>query len=252
MTPDTRVVLQALYDCERPYLETSRFDIWTDAAQVSSALPQEHPRRDDAAWVRAVLEELWRERKVLQIPSTSGDYELVDVELRGGESFVAGPSRIPVEKNDCRGDDDFVWEQVAVYGPQVPTRYRSRVAEIARLLSLNYQRFRMLPSTGMLRYERRAQLRPEYSIPLDGLSARLVTEITSGVLSVGEEASYRLRDDVNRTTLSKAATAVLEALADMFVSRGAPPASQSSRRGLSELVCVASTARTTEPLTTVK
>jgi hypothetical protein len=223
MNSDEQVVLQALYDCERLYLETSRFEVWTGPEQVSKALPSGHAHRGDAAWARSVLERLWTGRKVLQVPTGPGEHSLADVVLSGTDSFDSSACRIPVELGDCRGDDGYPWERVATFGASVETKYRSRIAEIARLLSLNYQRFRMLPSTGMLRYERRPQRRPEYSVDLASLATRLTGEIRAGNLTLDGDIKHSLRPTVDRSKLAKAVDAVLGALAEMFAERGAPP-----------------------------
>ncbi|BDG08615.1 DEAD/DEAH box helicase family protein [Anaeromyxobacter paludicola] len=224
MTTDEQAVLQALYDAERPFLEMGQFDVWSTPQSIADALPEGNTRRFDATWVRSVLERLWTDRRVLQVPIGTGNYALQDVVLRDRDSFGTGESRLPVEQNDCRGDDPHPFERVAIYATSVGTQYRSRVAEVARLLGRNYQRFKMLPSTGMLRYERRPQKRPEYVVDLGELAKRLSAEIKAGTLSLEpDDTAHKLAANVDRPLLTKATEAVLLALAEMFVSRGQPP-----------------------------
>jgi hypothetical protein len=100
-------------------------------------------------------------------------------------------------------------------------KFRSRVAEIARLLSLNYQRFRMLPSTGLVRYERRPQLRPTYSVPISEVVARICEQIRSGALETNNR--FILGNIVKRDVLSQALEAVLTSLSEVFLERNLEP-----------------------------
>jgi hypothetical protein len=116
--------------------------------------------------VRRVLEELWLARKVLQVPEAPGEPgERRPFELDGRDTHGEGQQRLAAEASDCRGAA-APYEEGAVYGPAVEVCYRSRVAEVARLLSWNYQRFNMAPATGLARYVRRRQERPAYDVPL--------------------------------------------------------------------------------------
>jgi hypothetical protein len=92
---------------------------------------------------------------------------------------------------------------------------------LARLLSINYQRFRMLPSTGLLRYERRSQLRPDYSVPIEKLIVDIRAQIKSGTLET--TAPFALKAELNRDLLIQAIEAVLSSLAEVFVERELPP-----------------------------
>ena len=223
MTTDQQVVLDALYRVETPSLQKSQFDVWATAQDVSMALPSGSTRFGDVIWTRQILHELWTSRRVLQIPQDESavpcnfDYVL----LREADSYSSRDSRIPTEANDCRGQDD-PWETVAKYTDRVGLKYRSRVAEITRLLALNFQRFRMLPSTGLIRYERRSQRRPEYSIPIATFAATLSQQIDSGLIEIPGGNSYRLRSDVQRMELKRSAEAVLAALAQLFTGRNRP------------------------------
>src|SRR5205807_6649551 len=123
------------------------------------------------------------------------------------DSYSVGDSRIPLEANDCRGTDPHLWERGALYTEKIRVKFRSRVAEIARLLSLNYQRFRMLPSTGLLRYERRPQFRPAYSVPISDVVERLRAQIKAGVFETSNR--FALGTGVKRDLLVQAVDAVL-------------------------------------------
>jgi hypothetical protein len=223
MTPDQQTVLDALYYVETPSLQKSQFDVWVTAQEVSTALPSTHPNFADENWTRGILHELWTGRTVLQIPQQDPGVpnSWDEVLLRGADAYGSTDSRIPTEANDCRGQVG-PWETVARYADDVHLKYRSRVAEITRLLSLNFQRFRMLPSTGLTRYERRSQRRPEYSVPIKEFAGDLVRQIAAGLLEIPGADSYHLRTDVRRAELARSAEAVLLALAQLFTGRGRP------------------------------
>src|SRR6266567_2498841 len=221
MTDDQQVILNAVYEIETARLNRGYFDGWIMPAEVAAQLPSNHPRRGDELWVRRILENLWITRKVLQIPEAEGSNELEDVWLRDADAYGEIDCRIPVEANDCRGSDPHPWQRAARYSERTAVKYRSRVAEIARLLSLNYQRFRMLPSTGLIRYERRSQLRPEYSLSISELVERIRAQVNSGVLEMS--APFALGTGVKRDLLMLAVEAVLTALAEVFVERGIEP-----------------------------
>ncbi len=225
MTNDQREILRLLYELESARLAQGEFEIWTTPADLLNALPTGHEHSGDEGWLRGVLEELWSMRKVLQVPDNETPNELKDVELQSQDAYTeSGSSRIPLEANDCRGFDGHPWQRVAIYESRTEVRYRSRVAEIARLLSQNYQRFRMLPSTGLLRYELRPQTRPEYEMLIDDLIKRLGGEIQQGVfrpeLISGLSLEYPIDAGVDRSRLIEAMEAVLVALAEEFQNRG--------------------------------
>lgn len=223
MTSDQQLILNALYSIESLSLQRSQFDIWTTVDEIANALPSTHPRTGDATWTRGVLEGLWIERKVLQVPeeATTVPYELEEVLLRDIDAYGASESRVPTEANDCRGQAG-PWETVARYPGDVKLKFRSRVAEIARLLSLNFQRFRMLPSTGLIRYERRSHRRPEYSVAISTFSADLQQQIAAGFLELPGSQAYPLRVDVHRAELIRSVDAVLTALGQLFAGRSRP------------------------------
>ncbi|KYF70833.1 DEAD/DEAH box helicase [Sorangium cellulosum] len=224
---DEELVLQALYSLEGRRLSAGQFDGWTTPAEVAAALPEGHAQRGDALWTRAVLERLWLRRRVLQVPDASEGAEpptLHDVVLRERDAYADADTRIPVEQNDCRLGDGYPWERAARYAADIPTRYRSRVAEVTRLLSLNFQRFGMAPATGLLRYERRSQVRPLYDVPLSRLADQVADAIQARrlPLDVADDATeVSLGSGVDRARLAAAVHAVLGALADDFAVRGA-------------------------------
>lgn len=224
MTKDQRDVLEALYMIETERLDRSDYDAWSTPAEIAAALTSAH--RGDATWTRRVLEGLWIERKVLQIPESEGEFVLEEAWLRDEDAYGDTDCRIPVERNDVRTYDGHPWERVAIYPASVHVKFRSRVAEIARLLSRNYQRFRMLPSTGLVRYVRRPQLRPEYRCDIAGMLQRVEADIDASVLRIerspGDPQPFPLDPLIHGPTLKVAVRAVLEALAGEFAARGRP------------------------------
>ncbi|WP_437896182.1 DEAD/DEAH box helicase [Sorangium sp. So ce124] len=226
MTPAHKTILGALYGLEEAALQQQRLDSFFTPAEVAAALAADDPHRNDASWVRTVLEELWVRRKVLQIAPEGAEPRLVDVLLEGDDAIGDGPCGLPAEQHDARGNDGHPWERVALYDASVETRYRSRVAEIGRLLSRNHQRFRMLPSTGLLRYERRPQIRPSYVVDLMALRNRTVDGIRAGEVRLpalgGISEVHPLDVRVNRDALSRAVRAALDALLDLLMERAVP------------------------------
>lgn len=227
MTPDQKAVLDALYLIEGAAMQAHNFDGRVTPNEVASALPNEHPLHGDAAGVRRVLEELWSARRVLQIPAQAAAGELVDVIVPGLDAIGETPSRLPVEQNDVRGFDGHPWTRVAIFGSDVPVSYRSRVTEIARLLSRNQQRFRMLPSTGLLRYERRPQLRPAYSVDLSSLQGELTSNLSAGYFQLptaaGTTERYALDPTVRVADLRRSIEAALDTLKSSLETRNQPP-----------------------------
>jgi hypothetical protein len=231
MTDDQYRVLQALYQLEEDSLQAAQYDIWTTPADVAAALPPDDPHFNDVAWVRERLEELWKARKVLQVTDEPvAPTQMVEVELSGRDMHGAGEARLAVEASDCRratGVAPPPWEQVALYGSKINVRYRSRVAEIARLLAWNYQRFNMAPSTGLLRYVRRRQERPAYDQPIADLLSAVSADIQAGRIVAdgpsGGTQTFPLDASVDRTHLTSALTAVLEELTAQFTAEGRDP-----------------------------
>lgn len=223
MQPDHKAVLDALYRLEDRSIREHRFDVLSTSAEVASELPATHPRHGDSTWARAVLESLWVQRQVMQVAPPGSQPKLVDATLveqdSGGQTFS-----IPVEQNDVRGPDPHPVERVALYASEVETRYRSRVSELARLLSRNHQRFRMLPSTGLLRYERRAQRRPRYLVDVQALRDQTIAAIRSGhlplALDSGSSEMRPLDPAISRGSLEKAVNAALDALRSLLTERG--------------------------------
>ena len=131
---------------------------------------------------------------------------------------------VAIEADDVRGATEHTYEQVAIYDPTQEMRYRSRIAEIARLLHCNYQRFQMAPSTGLLRYERRPQRRPVYCESIQELIQNWCASVGEGHFDtngiVGLDASYSIDSEVNSGNLTAAIEAVLSALAQIFEQRG--------------------------------
>lgn len=225
MTPDQNIVLDALYNLEEAALQRHEFDFSFSPNDVAGAVAKDHPHHADVAWTRQILEELWVRRKVMQFAPEGAEAQLDDVRLEGHDALGAVPScGLPVEQDDVRGHDGHPWERVALYGSAVQTTYRSRVAELGRLLSRNHQRFRMLPSTGLLRYERRPQKRPEYKFELPSLRDQLAVDIREGRLRVpfyGGEP-YQIDSAVDRSSLSRSVKAAIEALIELLKDRNQP------------------------------
>ncbi|HWD90806.1 MAG TPA: DEAD/DEAH box helicase, partial [Verrucomicrobiae bacterium] len=210
--------LDALYRLEEERLHQSDYDFWITPNEIAMALPVEHKHHGDVIWARQHLERLWVARKVLQMPgSDATEHHLVDVELLGLDRHGVESGKLRVERNDCRGAVNSEFEQVALYPERSEVRYRSRVAEVGRLLSHNYQRFKMARATGVLRYERRPQRRPDRNLPVSELSAQWVSSIQSGQLRI-ETAEHtvdcQLRPTVQRHALQQATAVVLQALAE--------------------------------------
>ncbi|HEU4729015.1 MAG TPA: DEAD/DEAH box helicase [Kofleriaceae bacterium] len=198
------------------------------AAEIAAAISNTHPLFADVNRVRLVLDSLWVQRRILQIASETAVPELVDAETAGHDAIGDGATtKLPVEQDDIRGFDGHRWERVAIFPPTEPTRYRSRVAEIARYLSRNHQRFRMLPSTGLLRYERRSQRRPRYSTDLATLRDQLVADIRDGNIRIPVPAAgfetHSLDASVNRDFLARSVEAVLDTLVALLTGRGQAP-----------------------------
>jgi ATP-dependent helicase YprA (DUF1998 family) len=136
------------------------------------------------------------------------------VELIDRDPHGPGEQRLAPDPNDCRGPGGSEWEEVAVFNPAVPVRYRSRVAEIARLLGQNYQRFNMTPATGLIRYVRRPQERPEFDRLIRPLVAQLASEFRArrlGAVGPGGPAEFALDPRIDPERLVRAADAVLGA-----------------------------------------
>lgn len=228
MTEDQKSVLEALYACESADLGRGVYETWRNPEEVAVALAADHPKRGDIAWVSARLRELWISRKVLQVPTEEeGRFELADVVLQDLDALGETPTRLPVERNDCRGYDGYLWERVALYEDGTHLKYRSRTYEIARLLSLNYQRFNMAPSTGLLRYDKHSQKRPRYNRLIADLVSTWKLWISAGLLQLEPDEGMTQRyglDAVDRELLSRTVEAVLTALAEMFIEKQKEPA----------------------------
>jgi hypothetical protein len=225
VTPEQETILDALYRVEAERLERNDVEAWSTAAQVAQKLSPTDTHFGDEVWVRSRLTDLWIQRRILQVPVESAEEpELRDAVLDGLDVHGRNESRIALEQDDVRGAPASPWQSVALYGSKTPLHYRSRMAEIARLLSRNYQRFGMTPTTGLLRYVRRPQERPRYSLKIADLADLWTAQIRSGRLSLAlpgaGPAEYPLSSDVDRERLCKALRAVLEALANQFVAKG--------------------------------
>ncbi|MBN8460102.1 MAG: DEAD/DEAH box helicase [Verrucomicrobia bacterium] len=218
MNDDLIKVLDALYSVEHENLLRSDYQQWTTPGEVAAALPTEHPRKGDELWAREQLERLWIARKVMQLPEEApGPAELRDVELLGLDRHGDENGKLRLENNDVRGKDNSDFAQVALYDAKTQVKYRSRVAEVAWLLSRNYQRFRMAPATGVLRYERRAQERPARYLVIADLIRQWRDDISAGRITVSTPAGsvdYKLLPDVQPEKLVRATEAVMRALAE--------------------------------------
>lgn len=227
MTDDQTRVLDRLYLLEAEPLREQRFeDVWATPQQLATALDPADPLHNDPAGVRRVLESLWVARKVLQVPDAATEGTLHTVELIDRDEHGPGETRLAVGTDDCRGPAGSGWEEVATFAADVPVRYRSRVAEIARLLSRNYQRFGMSAATGLVRYLRRPQVRPEYDTPIRPLASVLADEFRRGRLNAGDPPGtldFSLDPAANADRLARATDAVLGALADQFQPTPADP-----------------------------
>lgn len=217
MTPHQLTVLDLLYKREEAELRSNRFDVWTRPEELTP------PEGYDGAWVRAQLESLWLARKILQVPDgTDTPAEFQPFRLPSADAHGPGEALLPREPNDCRPNSPGPLEDGAVFGAGVAVKYRSRTAEIARLLSRNYQRFRMAPATGLLRYVRREQKRPRYAVDIADLRDSLASAIDRGVIPadfLGSGKEFALSPQVDRQHLRNAVAAVLEALSAQFTAR---------------------------------
>jgi hypothetical protein len=218
MNDDLIDVLNVLYRIEQENLLRSDFDSWSTPEEVAAALPEGHAHRGDFEWVREQLETLWLARKIMQLPqgepepSTLRDVVLLGLDRHGNEN-----GRLRLEQNDVRGTDSSPVAQVAIFPKQVAVRFRSRVAELARLLSRNYQRFQMAPSTGLLRYERRPQERPRRPLSIEEIISTWCADIANGQLRIATEEGEivcTLRQDIQRSALARATKAVMDALCE--------------------------------------
>ena len=214
-----KAVLHAMYELEEPLINAGNFDsIWHTPAEISEKIPQSEALGFDETAVRTVLDELWIARKIMLFPiEAAEDYQLKDVVLDKFDAWGDGENKLRAEQNDCRfkrGDTIPEFEQVAVYPTSVPVKARTRTAEIGRLLSFNYQRFQMQPSTGFLRYERREQRRPLREIPIPEFCAELVQGIReTGKLYLEERNfDWKIDQPVDGTTLAQAIEIVLTSL----------------------------------------
>ena len=220
-TAELSAVLNALYSVEQPSLLRGDFAPWSTPEDVAAALPAGFPHHGDAAWTRAQLEDLWAARKVLQIPGEEAvePSAMRAVRLRGLDAHGDEDGRLRNETNDVREPADSEFAGVAIYDASTRVKYRSRVAEVGRLLQQNFQRFHMAPATGVIRYERRPQWRPVRDLVVADLSAQWAADIRRGelLLPVGEEGvtqPYPLRSAVQREELARATEAVLAALGE--------------------------------------
>ena len=244
LTPDQGEVLDALYQIEQQQFLASDFDGWSTATDIAARLPAGHPHRQDAGWVRTVLEQLWQSRRILQVPGErTGPPTLVEVRLQGLDRHGSEDGRLALEQNDVRGPDRDAptgHAVVAIYDPQAEVRYRSRTAELARLLSYNHQRFKMTRGTGLLRYERRDQRRPKRDLRVADLRTEWSQQVLAGQLAIsieGVDQTFALRGEINRAFLAQACDAVLEALTATGVNTLAAFQSNSVLATLAGLYC---------------
>jgi|GEM_PF-4756488 len=213
-------VLNALYQIEEQQFAASNFDSWATPVQIAARLPAGHAQRKNATWVRTILDQLWSARRLLQLPADGAENPIfAEVRLSGLDRHGAEDGRLALEQNDVRGlDPDNVTGHaiVALYEPRMEMRYRSRTAELARLLNFNHQRFQMARGTGLLRYERRDQRRPKRELLVVDVRTDWHHQILAGELLVamdGHSTSHRLDGGIDRVKLARASDAVLEAMA---------------------------------------
>lgn len=204
------IVLTTLYGIEERRISQGHLDGWTNLQEIAAALPASCSHRGDLSWVQNRLEDLWRRREVLQLPPlTDEPTSLVRAEVDGTDLLL--------ERNDCRYEEGQAPErlEIALYSRGTDVQYRSRAAEIVRLLERNFQRFNMAPSTGMLRYVRFPQTRPERPCELSDFSQELCSQIQRGCLSFqvqGLHHTAHLRRSVDRDRLCRAASTVIDAV----------------------------------------
>ena len=227
MNKNWKAVLHAMYELEEPLINAGDFDsIWNTPAKISEKIPYSEELGLDESAVRAVLDELWIARKIMLFPvEPSEDYQLKDVVLDKSDAWGDGENKLRAEQKDCRfsnGETVPEFEQVAVYPPSVEVKARTRTAEIGRLLSFNYQRFQMQPSTGFLRYERREQRRPLREVPIPEFCSELVQGVREAGKLYLEERNFDWKIDqpVDGATLAQAIEIVLTSLNEFLAPGG--------------------------------
>src|SRR5437763_1971132 len=121
MTDEQYRILQQLYALEAEPLQAQRLDVWTTPGQLAAALPPDDPLHGDQVNVRAILESLWRARKVLQVPEEPARPSRTQpVEVDGHDAHGPGEQRLAQEEDDCRlpaGTAAPAWEEVALFAP---------------------------------------------------------------------------------------------------------------------------------------
>jgi hypothetical protein len=225
MTPQQQLVLDALYRLEEGRLSQNQFDFWITPQDIRSAIVGNESLSD--AQVRQALRDLWVQRRVMQICWDDSPVEsFADVMLDGTDRHGT-EATLAIEQDDVRGAPGVPHLQVAIYPLRSDVRYRSRIAEIGRMLSYNYQRFNMAPATGLLRYERRPQRRPLYTAAIPDLIDQWTHAVGEGWLPMSDDSGavqqVALDSQIDRARLCNAITGVLEALAEQFHARHRPP-----------------------------
>ena len=217
MNDAEKLVLHTLYQIEEEKLQKGNYDEWVTADIIANHLPSSCSKYADTHWVRQQLDSLWKSRKILQVPDqiNSEDYELHDIELKDLDTFGIDGAKLKNEDDDIRSGKRGDFEQVAFYSKNVNTKYRSRVAEVTRLLSRNYQRFNMAPSTGLLRYQRFPQCRPRRDINIKDFTKALCQNIKQGHFVLKKDFSeynYKIDSKIETEVLIKASSNVLEVI----------------------------------------
>lgn len=222
MNETQRIVLEAIYRVEQEQLRRNNFDFWLTPAEIAASIPSELRLTD--LQVRQALRALWTMRKVMQVCLGDSVHEqLVDVALDGLDAH-GQEQTLKLEQNDVRGAPGAAYQQVAIYPIDADVRYRSRIAEMSRLLSYNYQRFNMAPATGLLRYERRPQRRPRYTRDIAQVMEQWSQDVNAGRIQVendlGALEGYSLQSHVDCSCLARAMQAVMETLDRQLQGRG--------------------------------
>jgi len=199
--------LDAIYSLEDKLHRQGIFDHWLSTEDIQSYLASNCVTRSIED-IHQDLTELWKARIIMQICKSEREHTLATTaKPYYNEPILESPTKT---------------RKVAVFNSSIDLRYRSRNAEIARLLSYNYQRFDMKPGTSLLRYVTKRQERPLFSLPISDVQTRLIEQISKREIST-TKGIYKLSSTTKVAHLATATVTVLKALEDHLVESGKEP-----------------------------